>query len=80
MDTQVQSSGEPQATASPTLTKVDEQWLDVHLKRIRTLITDEAIRIAKGLKKVNASYRLFCYTKLRFVITVCSSRGSRFSG
>src|SRR5271165_2016883 len=47
MDTLVQSSGEPQSTASLTLTKVDEQWLDVHLKRIRTLITDEAIRIAK---------------------------------
>jgi hypothetical protein len=34
-------------TANLTLSKVDEQWLDVHLERIRFLIVDEAIRIAK---------------------------------
>jgi hypothetical protein len=48
MDTSpVQPADNSEETATPTLSKVDEQWLDIHLRRIRKLIADEAIRLAK---------------------------------
>jgi hypothetical protein len=31
-----------------TLSQVDEEWLDIHLRRIRKLITDDAFRIANA--------------------------------
>jgi hypothetical protein len=36
-----------EAPPTSTLSKVDEEWLDIHLKRIRKLITEEALRIAR---------------------------------
>jgi hypothetical protein len=44
----------PEDSATSTLSGVDGNWLDNHLTRIRKLIADEAIRIAKDIAKLFA--------------------------